>query len=278
MPDSTICQAYEIEQSINKQYGGHTMGFFSFSSLFAKKKTEKVGQTIIQMLAGWDPESASQADLEQMEKRLDKLVQQVAEARLMYRKEQEEADAINTLYNQRLKAAEILQAKQAENTENDKITEALNQMVSELEEMLPEIKREEDEAKEAKLFMEELEDIAKYSAEKLKNAKKELDKAMKDMKRAEIREERSKERESQAAKLAGLRNETDQLGNALSAMKKTAEDANARASASNMKAKLIAPSTAEKTNELIASAMKEAKGGDTKSMSITDRLAALKQK
>ena len=254
------------------------MGFFSFTSIFAKKKTEKTGQSIIQLLAGWDPESASQADLEQMEKRLDKLVQQVAEARLIYRKEQEEADAINTLYSQRLKAAEILQAKQAENKDDAKITEALNEMVSELEEMLPEIKREEGEANEAKLFMEELEEVAKLSADKLTNAKKELDKAIKDMKRAEIREERSKDRESQAVKLAGLRDETDQLGSALAAMKKTAEESNSRAAASTMKAKLIAPSQSEKTNELIASAMKEAKGGDEKSKSISDRLAALKIK
>lgn len=254
------------------------MGFFSFTSIFAKKKTEKVGQSIVQILAGWDPESASQAELEQMEDRLDQLVQQVAEARLIYRKEQEEADAINKLYHQRLKAAEILQTKQAENSDDPKITEALNEMVSELEEMMPEIKREEEEAKEAKIFMEELEEVAKMSAEKLTNAKKALSKAIKDMKRAEVREERSKEREEQAAKVAGLRTEADQLGSALSAMKKIAEDANSKAEASNMKAKLIAPSKSEKTNELIASAMKEADSGNNQSKSISDRLAALKKK
>lgn len=253
------------------------MGFFSFTSIFAKKKTEKTGNSIIQLLAGWDPESASQADLEQMEKRLDKLVQQVAEARVIYRKEQEEADAINALYSQRLKAAEILQAKMTENGDDPKISEALTEMVSELENMLPEIKREEEEASEAKAFMEELETVAKLSAEKLTNAKKELDKAIKDMKRAEIREERSKDRETQAARLAGLREETDQLGSALSAMKKIAEEANSRADASNMKAKLIAPSQSEKTNELIAIAMKEAKDGDKNALSISDRLAALKK-
>ncbi len=254
------------------------MGFFSFTSIFAKKKTEKTGHSIVQLLAGWDPESASQADLELMENRLDKLVQQVAEARVIYRKEQHEVDAINELYSQRLKAAEILQAKQDKTPGDAKLTDALTKMVSELEEMLPEIEREEEEAKEAKIFMEELEDVAKVSAEKLKNAKSELKKAMQDMKRAEVREERSKDREAQAVKLAGLRDETDQLGSALSAMKKTAEESNARADAANMKAKLVSPSQLEKSNELIASAMKEAKDGDTKSKTIAERMKALKKK
>lgn len=254
------------------------MGFFSFTTIFAKKKTEKAGQSLVQMLSGWDPETASQAELEQMEKRLDKLVQQVAEARQIYKKEQEEADAINKVYKQRLQAAEILQNKLAENPDDSKISEALNEIVSGLEEMMPEIEREEEEAKEAKEFMEELEEVAKLSADKLKNAKKVLGKAMQDMKRASIREDRSKERESQAAKLAGLRNETDQLGSALSAMKKNAEESNARAEASNMKAKLIGPSKSEQTNDLIASAMKEAQGGTSKSSNVADRLAALKKK
>ncbi len=253
------------------------MGFFSFTSIFAKKKTEQAGQSIVQMLAGWDPETASQAELEQMENRLDKLVQQVAESRQIYRKEQEEADAINKLYEQRLKAAEILQTKQAENPDDSKVADALNELVAGLEEMMPEIDREVEEAREAKEFMEELEEVAKLSADKLKNAKKVLSKAMKDMARANVREERSKEREEQAAKLAGLRSETDQLGSALSAMKKNADDANARAEASNMKSKLISPSNSEKNNDLIASAMKEA-GGAPKTANVADRLAALKRK
>lgn len=254
------------------------MGFFSFTSVFAKKKTEKVGQSIVQILASWDPESASSAELEQMEARLDKLVQQVAEARQVYKKEQEEADTINKLYEQRLKAAEILQQKQDANPDNKEIGSALTGLVTDLEEMLPEIQREEEEAKEAKQFMEELEEVAKLSADKLKNAKKELKKATQDMARAEVREERAKDREEQAAKLAGLRNETDQLGSALSAMKKNAEKSNAKAEAATMKARLLGAEKKDSSNDLIKEAMQAAESGDKKAESVTDRLAALKKK
>jgi|SaaInl8_200m_RNA_FD_contig_51_1222791_length_1317_multi_7_in_0_out_0_2 chromosome segregation ATPase len=255
------------------------MGFFSFTSIFAKKKAEQTGHSIVQVLAKWDPETSSKAELEQMEKRLNKLVQEVAQARQIYQKEQDEADAINKLYRQKLKAAEILQQKQAQAPDNAEITDALNQLVSGLEEMFPEIEREELEAKEAKEFMKELEEVAKASAAKLKNAKKVLTSAKQDMKRAEIREQRAKERQEQAARLSGLRDETDELGSALAAMKKNAENANTRAEAATMKAKLLGTSSeSEKPNDLIASAIEEAGQGPVKPSNISDRLAALKKK
>lgn len=253
------------------------MGFFSFVSSFGKKKSEKVGQSIVQILASWDPETASKAELEQMEKRLNTLVQEVAEARLVYRKEQEEANAITALYNQRLKAAEILQTRLSEAPDNAETDKALTELVRLLEEMQPEIEIEEQEAVEAKAFMEELEEVATLSAEKLKTAKKSLTKAVQDMKRAKVREERAAESSEHAAKLAGLREESDQLGSALSAMRKNADDSNAKAEAAQMKAKLLGPSKAERESSLIGEAMKEAGGQPQAAASISSRLAALKR-
>ena len=253
------------------------MGFFSFVSSFGKKKSENVGQSIVQILASWDPETASKAELEQMEKRLNKLVQEVGEARQVYKKEQGEADAIKALYDQRLKAAEILQTRLAEAPDNADAEKALTELVQLLEEMQPEMEVEEQEAVEAKAFMEELEEVAALSAEKLKTAKKSLEKAVQDMKRAKVREERAKDSAERAAKLAGLRDESDQLGSALSAMRKNADASNAKADAARMKAKLLAPGKAEKENDLIASAMKEAGGSSAPTDSIADRLAALKK-
>ncbi len=254
------------------------MGFFGFVSVFGKKKSQKVGQSIVQILASWDPETSSKVELEQMEKRLNKLVQEVAEARQVYRKEKEEADAINKLYTQRLKAAEILQQKLEADPGNNQIDSALAELVSELEEMQSEIEVEEQEAVEAKEYMEELEEVAKLSANKLKTAKKALSKAVQDMKRAKVREERAEEKAERSSRLAGLRDETDQLGSALSAMKKNAEESTAKAEAANMKAKLLSHSKADESNDLIAAAMKEASGGAKTSTSISDRLSALKKK
>ena len=253
------------------------MGFFSFVTSFGKKKSEKMGQTIVQTLSSWDPETASQAELEQMEKRLNALVQEVAQARLVYKKEQDEADAIDALYHQRLKAAEILQARQEEAPGDEKIEKALSELVDLLEEMQPEIERESQEAAEAKAFMEELEEVASISAEKLKTAKKSLEKAVQEMKRAQVRQEKANDSAERAAKLAGLRQESDQLGSALSAMRKNADEANAKADAAQMKARLLSPTEKESESELIKEAMKEAGGASAPSASISNRLAALKK-
>lgn len=256
------------------------MGFFGFVKNFGGKKVRETGQNIVQALAAWDPETASAAEIQQMEDNLDKLTRQVAEARASYDKEQKEADAIQALYEQRMKAAELLQAKLADAAGDGaaKIETALGELVSALEEMQPDIEREIQEAVEAKEFMNELEEIAKASAQKLKSARQTLERAKKDMQMAKVREERAKEQAERSASLAGLRSETDQLGSALSAMQKSADQANERADAARMKARLLTSDKEGGENELIASAMQEAAGGEEKPTNITERLAALKKK
>ena len=256
------------------------MSFFGFVKNFGKQKVHQTGQSLVQMLAGWDPDTASAAEIEQMEERLDKLTTQVAQARQTWQKEQEEADAIEKLYDQRMKASELLQGKleQATGEEAAALEKALTELVDMLESMQPDIEREMEEAKEAEAFMKELEEVATLSAEKLKTARRTLENAKRDMARAKIREQRAQERADQAAQLAGLRQETDQLGSALSAMKREAESAEARAEAMNLKSRLLAPTKEEKTNSLVEEALKQAGGGAPKPSNITDRLAGLKRK
>ncbi len=255
------------------------MAFFGFIKNFGKQKVQQTGQSIVQILATWDPDTSSAAEIQQMEERLDKLTQQVAQAKQTYQKEQKEADAIEALYEQRLKAAEILQARLSEGGENSaQVEKALTDLVKGLESMQPDIEREMEEAGEAKAFMEELEEVAGVAAEKLRNGRKTLEAAKRDMARAKIREERAEDKTEHTAMLAGLRNETDQLGSALAAMRKETEKSNVKAEAMNLKTRLLAPTKEEKGDTLIAEAMAQASGGSAKPANIADRLAALKKK
>jgi chromosome segregation ATPase len=256
------------------------MSFFGFVKNFGKQKAQQTGQSLVQMLAAWDPDTASAAEIEQMEERLDKLTTQVAQARQTWQKEQEEADAIEKLYDQRMKAAELLQGKleQASGDEAAELEKALNELVDMLESMQPDIEREMEEAVEAEAFMKELEEVAAMSAEKLKTARRTLENAKRDMARAKIQEQRAQERAEQAAELAGLRQETDQLGSALSAMRREADSASARAEAMNLKSRLLAPTREEKTNSLVEEALQQAGGSASKPTNIKDRLAGLKRK
>ena len=257
------------------------MAFFSFIKNFGVQKVQDTGKGVVRALASWDPEGASEAEIKQMNERLDKIVKQVAEARQIHKKEQQEADEINKLYGQRLKAAEILEAKLVDTADADKakLEQSLGKLLGQLETMQPEIEREEREAVEAKIFMEELELVAKTSAGKLKNARKTLDSAKRDMQMAKIREQRAKDQADRASMIAGINKETDQLGSALSAMQQEAKNANAKADAHSTKASLLATTKEEKDDDLIASAMAEAKGTEIKPAgSISDRLSALRKK
>jgi len=259
---------------------GNTMSFFGFVKNFGKQKVTQTGQSLVQMLAGWDPDTASAAEIEQMEERLDKLTTQVAQARQSFQKEQEEADAIEKLYDQRMKAAELLQSKleQATGPQAAELETALAELVDMLESMQPDIEREMEEAKEAEAFMKELEEVATLSAAKLKTARKTLEEAKRDMARARVREERARDRSEQAAQVAGLRRETDQMGSALSAMRREADSAEARAEALNLKSRLLAPTKEEKSSTLVQEALNQAGGGAPKPANIKDRLAGLKRR
>src|SRR5262249_60630204 len=77
----------------------------TFIRNLAGVKTDKAMQAGVEALVRWDPQSASEAELRTMEQHLDDLGRQVATARQSYEREQKEADAIQTLSQQRIAAA-----------------------------------------------------------------------------------------------------------------------------------------------------------------------------
>ena len=256
------------------------MGISSFLGRFGAKQVQKVGQGVMQVLVAWDPETASQVEIAEMEKHLDGIVSQVAKARQDYNREQQEADEIVCLYNQRLAAAEKLQ-KDLTTAAPDKATqieEAISQLLGQLESMQAEVETEKQEAEEAKAFMNELEQVAQMTADKLKTARQTLEKAKRDMQKAAIEQERAADKAQRAAQVAGLRDGVSQLGSALDAMKKNANDARTKAEASNLKANLLQKPVGSTSNALIDEALKNVTSeGTERPSSIADRLAALKK-
>jgi len=252
---------------------------FKFLTTFGKNKINNAAKGLTQALVAFDPETATETQIDEMSSHLDKVGEEYAKARMMYEKEKKEADTIVSLYNKRLQTAELLQTKLDAETDEAKkgeIGKALNELVSMLETMAADVEREQEEASEAKEFMDELEISFKASSESLKTARKKLEKATKDMKIAKMRQDRSKDREDQAKVAAGVKKQADSLNLALESMGKQTEISNAKSEASKMKAKLLKPTVLEE-NSIISDAMKEVSGESPKSANITDRLAALKK-
>jgi chromosome segregation ATPase len=244
-------------------------------------KTDQAVQNAVEAIVRWDPHSATEAELRTMEEHLDRLGRQVAEARMAYDREKREAETIAQLSQQRMAAAEQLQ-RQLEAAPDPAHKAALERslatLVAMLEEMAPEVDREKRDEAEAADFLKMLEETYAQAGEKLKSARNALNRAQRDMGRAEQQRDAAERRAEAARQAAGLSGATSGLSVALKAMQDNAARNLAAAEAANAKAKLLKPTRPEQDDPNIAAAMAKVSGAGPTPSTLTDRLAALRQR
>lgn len=251
-----------------------------FRNLVGVKRDQAV-TSAVEALVRWDPQSATEAELRTMEQHLDELGRQVAGARIAYDRERKEADAIGALSRQRMAAAEQLQARmdaEGDAARKAELERSLGTLVGMLEGMAPDIDREEEDAKDAGGFLRSLEETYDRAGQKLKAARSELDRAQRDMGRAAQQRDAAERRAEAARQAAGLSQATSGLTVALKAMRENADRDLAQAESANAKAKLLAPTRPEQDDPNIAAAMIAAGGGGGPQGSLSDRLAALRNR
>ncbi|MCF4167179.1 hypothetical protein L2U69_16140 [Zavarzinia compransoris] len=252
---------------------------FTFIKNLIGVKTDQAVQSGVEALVRWDPQAATEAELRTMEQHLDELGTEVARARLALGKEKKEADAIKALSEQRLAAAESLQAQAAAANDPDRkadLEKSLARLLGLLEEMAPDIDREVGDAEDAQAFLTQLEDAYASAGTKLKEARSQLERAERQMVRAEQQRDMAERQADAAKRAAGLASTTSGLNVALKAMQDSAEKDLVAAEAANAKASLLKPTKPEEDDANIAAALAEAAG--PKPTTVTDRLAAIKAK
>ncbi len=252
---------------------------FTFIRNLVGVKTDGAVQSAVEALVRWDPRAATEAELRTMEEHLDQLGLQVAHARAAYDKEQKEADAISQLSRQRMAAAEQLQ--QQWETETDparraQLQKSLETLVGMLEQMAPEIEREEADARDAREFLDMLEKTYADAGNKLKTARSDLQRAERDLGRAAQQRQLAEQRADAARQAAGLSGATSSLGTALKAMQDAAARDLASAEAASAKARLLRPSQPEEEDPNIKAALAAVTGQQPTPTNLGDRLAALK--
>jgi len=244
-------------------------------------KTDQAVNSAVEAIVRWDPKSATEAELRTMEQHLDVLGRQVAEARMAFDKEKREADAILTLSQQRMAAAEQIQHRADAETDPARkagLESSLNTLVSMLEGMGPDIDREKQDAVDAQDFLQSLEQTYQQAGQKLKSARDDLNRAQRDMGRAEQQRDMAQQRAEAARQAAGLSSATSGLSVALKAMQDNASRNLADAEAANAKARLLTPSRPEQEDQNIAIALQQVQGKLPGPTNLNDRLAALRQK
>ncbi|MGD9818315.1 MAG: hypothetical protein AB7V04_06405 [Desulfomonilaceae bacterium] len=261
-------------------------GLLDFLAAFGKKQIQEMGDSLTRAIVAWDPETATEAEIEEMIKELDKITVEAGKAKADFEKEQKEAEAVRRNYERHLQAAEMINGQMEAAEKGGDLVKAsdlqssLGRLLDDLEALKPELEREEQEAREAKDFYDEIMVLAKTSADKVKQARKILENAQNAMKRAEMEKRRAADRAAKAEKLAGLRKDTGGMGIALASMNKQMESAKAQAAASDLKAKLLAPDQTNRDENILA-ALKQAGSsapGLTLSSNVSERLAALRKK
>ncbi|MBK1653573.1 hypothetical protein [Allochromatium vinosum] len=252
---------------------------FNFIRHFVGVKTDQAVQSGIEALVRWDPKGATEAELRVMEQHLDELGLEVAQARAVYEREKQEADAIQTLLDQRMAAAEMLQgqlATEADPTRRTALEQSLHTLLDMLEQMTPDVEREASEATDAQAFLAMLEQTYADAGTKLKEARRQLERAERDMRRAEQQREQAERQAEAARRAAGLSGTTNSLNVALKAMNDAAARDLAQAEAASLKAKLLAPTRPEQDDPNIAAALAAASGKGPVPQSASERLARLK--
>ena len=244
-------------------------------------KADRAVNNAVEAIVRWDPKSATEAELRTMEQHLDDLGRQVAQARIAFDKEKREADAIMTLSQQRMAAAEQIQQRieaEQDTGRKSELERSLGTIVTMLEGMASDVEREKQDAVDAGDFLRSLESTYQQAGQKLKSARDDLNRAQRDMGRAEQQRDMAQQRAEAARQAAGLSTATSGLSVALKAMQDNATRNLADAEAANSKAKLLAPTRPEQDDPNIASAMAQVQGKQPTPINLNDRLAALRQK
>jgi chromosome segregation ATPase len=253
----------------------------SFMGNLFKKHAENAITSVQRFLVTLDPETATEAQIAEFSDQLSKASEELAKARADYQREAREASEIAALYEQRLQAATLLERQSMEASEpaqKGSLSASLEKLVSILERMKPDVEREKQEADEAKLMIDELTKFVEESAEALKQARSRLIHAKTEMRRAELDKERAEKRARTAEVLSGIKKESGTFNVALEAMQKKAEDAKVKADAANTRSMLLTPTSVEKDDANISTAMAQASGKPApQSGSIVERLAALRK-
>jgi chromosome segregation ATPase len=253
----------------------------SFMGNLFKKHAENAVNSVQRFLVTIDPETATEAQIAEFSDQLRKASEELATARAEYQREQKEADEIAALYNKRLQAATILEQQVSEAVDpaqKESLTASVEKIVTMLEQMKPDVDREQHDAEEAKQMMNELTVFVEESAATLKDARARLDHAKSEMRRAELEQERAEKHARTAEVLAGIKQGSGTFNVALDAMQKKADESRIKADAANTRSSLLTPTKPEQDDANIAAALAKASGKPAPdSTSISERLAALKK-
>ena len=249
-----------------------------FLKHYGMNKAADVLDEFATAVVAFDPKAASKAQVAMMEVELNKLGNRLAEAESELQREHRETLALKQSYDDYLQAAQVLQAKLSDGEDPAKAAEtesSLAKIIDKLEELKPEIEREEREDQEVEAWRSELRRSFEELAQKIRRANDELKTAHRQMDMARLQKERAMEQDRRAREAAGLTSTISTLSIALDSMNQETAKVRAETETLKLKAGLLKTESLD-SDPNIAAALAAARGKTPSDRgSLSKRLAAL---
>jgi chromosome segregation ATPase len=257
------------------------MSLLSFTKCFIGAGGEQAATALTTAMVKMAPETATAAELKNMEQDLDAAGQLISRLQRELGDERHAYDAINARYTQMMGAAENLQHQiDTAGFLKEPLQASLATLVAQIEEIVPELDQDKKDIDATQALLKEAEAAYQAKATALTGAKAKLNRARNDMVHATLEEQRAASRAETARAVAGLSGGSgggSGINVALDAMTRTARTTRDRAAALDMKAKALTGAKTAEEDPNIAAAMAAA-AGTAANATVADRLAALRQR
>ena len=257
----------------------------SFLAQLGIAKMGKIGDTIVTSLVKFDPETASAAEIVEMDINCNQLAARVAQAETQVEAAQRAIEQLQTTLDRNKQAAVILgdhlQAAPQGGTAADSLNTKLTTVLNEIEQIGGEdgtgmsaggLFDAKQRYVESSNDLTEWRETHKHAVEQMTGARERLRKAHADMERAAAEQQRAEERKRQAERDAGLKQGLDTTNVALSAMEQAADAARTAAHAASIQTDALRQTSSKSAEDIVA----EALAGQTPKASALDRLAKLR--
>lgn len=246
----------------------------------------KLGDNITTALVKFDPETASQVEIDNMAQHSRELANRVAEAESKEEEDHKKVTLLNAQLTRTAQAAQILgqQLQAAQTTGNQVVVASLTGQLTPLLSQLEQIGGDEgDGSKSGTLFdanqdhvaseadLHEWQQVHAGTVAALTTARSRLERAKSDMQHASQQEARAREKQAQVERDAGLKRGLDTGSVALSAMQQAAEESKKRARAATINTEALKASTSTSADDIVAQTL----AAQASPVSALDRLAKL---
>lgn len=241
-----------------------------------KVQGEKVEEGMINLAVALDRDGAGEAAIKQKQDEHAQRITMLQEANASYRKEKEEADREQGLYDRYMNEAEAI-SKLLENP-GDRDVNVLNadlaKILDKVEQRAPILAKEIQEATEAEVWMKEMQSAVDEISAELLGLRESIDKSKATLQQAELAADRERKKAEQAEVLAGLRKSGNKFDTALNAINNAAQKKQAEVEELKLKTQSLSKKPTDDVADILG---KYSNVAPTSTESLTERLARLKR-